>query len=85
MGSGSSAVTDLLSEYSNVNCKNGDFEYVFLHCPDGVFDLEDKLLKGNNIIRSDDAIRKFKKLCMIYIQKNIGGLVIISRKYLRAL
>jgi len=61
MGSGSSAVTDLLSEYSNVNCKNGDFEYVFLHCPDGVFDLEDKLLKGNNIIRSYDAIRKFKK------------------------
>ena len=44
MGSGSSAYTDLLSEYKDLQCNNGSFEYVFLHCPNGVFDLEDKLL-----------------------------------------
>ena len=55
MGSGSSAVTDLISEFKNVNNEYGNFEYVFLHCPNGVFDLEDKLLIGNNALRSDEA------------------------------
>jgi len=61
MGSGSSAVTDLIAEFKN--CKNDfkSYEYVFLHCPDGLFDLEDKLLTGNNAIRSDEAIRSFEK------------------------
>lgn len=59
MGSGSSACTDLLSEYKDLQCNNGSFEYVFLHCPNGVFDLEDKLLIGNNAIRSDEAIHSF--------------------------
>ena len=59
MGSGSSAVTDLISEFDGVNNEYGEFEYVFLHCPDGVFDLEDKLLKGNNALRSDEAVRTF--------------------------
>ena len=43
MTSGSSAVTDLVSEFANVNNDYGIFEYVFLHCPNGLFDLEDKL------------------------------------------
>lgn len=59
MGSGSSAVTDFVSEFSNVSNKTNDFEFVFLHCPNGVFDLEDKLLHGNNAIRSDEAIHSF--------------------------
>ena len=61
MGSGSSAVTDLLSEYDNVSCPNGSYEYIFLHCPDGLFDLEDKLLMGNNALRSDEALRSFER------------------------
>ena len=61
MGSGSSAVTDLLSEYNNVSCPHGSYEYVFLHCPGGVFDLEDKLLVGNNALRSDEALRTFEQ------------------------
>lgn len=61
MGSGSSAVTDIISEFDNVNNEYGYFEYVFLHCPDGVFDLEDKLLIGNNALRSDEAIHSFLK------------------------
>lgn len=61
MGSGSSAITDLISEYENCSNEYKSFEYVFLHCPNGVFDLEDKLLIGNNALRSDEAIRTFEK------------------------
>lgn len=61
MGSGSSAITDLIAEYKDCDNKNQKFEYVFLHCPDGLFDLEDKLLLGNNALRSDEAIRSFEK------------------------
>lgn len=71
MGSGSSAVTDLLSEVEGFSCKNGSYEYVFLNCPDGLFDLEDKLLKGNNAFRSDEAIHSFYN-CMyqLHFEKN---------------
>lgn len=61
MGSGSSAVTDLLREYEHVICPQGAYEYIFLHCPGGVFDLEDKLLRGNSAIRSDEALRVFRE------------------------
>ena len=61
MGSGSSAITDLLSEYENVFCPNGSFEYIFMHCPGGLFDLEDKLLTGNTALRSDEAIGSFRQ------------------------
>lgn len=60
MGSGSSAITDLISEFKDCVNDSNSFEYVFLHCPNGVFDLEDKLLIGNNAIRSDEAIRSFE-------------------------
>lgn len=63
MGSGSSAVTDLLSEIQGYDINNDTFEYVLLHCPDGLFDLEDKLIRGNNALRSDEAIYRFLK-CM---------------------
>lgn len=59
MGSGSSAITDLIHEFEGYEARNNSFEYVFLHCPDGVFDLEDKLLVGNNAIRSDEALHSF--------------------------
>jgi len=62
MGSGSSAVTDLVSEFKGYSADNGSFEYVFLHCPNGVFDLEDKLLIGNNATRSDEAIHSFRDM-----------------------
>lgn len=60
MGSGSSAITDLVAEFKDCSGKCKNFEYVFLHCPNGLFDLEDKLLIGNNAIRSDEAIRSFE-------------------------
>ena len=70
MGSGSSAVTDLLSEYDDIRCPNGSFEYIFLHCPNGVFDLEDKLLVGNNAYRSDEAIHMFMKTMKALYKKD---------------
>lgn len=62
MGTGSSAISDIAYEIygtKEVRDDRRSFEYVFLHCPNGVFDLEDKLLKGNNILRSDEAIHSF--------------------------
>ena len=61
MGSGSSAITDLVSEFSDCQNEHKSYEFVLMHCPNGVFDLEDKLLRGNNAIRSDEAIRSFEK------------------------
>lgn len=59
-GTGSSAVIDLLSEYDN--CTKGKikhYEHIPFYTPNGLFDLEDKLLKGNNLHRSDEAIESF--------------------------
>ncbi len=61
MGSGSSAITDLVSEFNGCIDARKNYEYVLLHCPNGLFDLEDKLLIGNNALRSDEAIRSFKE------------------------
>ncbi len=59
---GSSAVYDLLREYSPCTEElNGDtpIEHIFLYMPNGLFDLEDKLLIGNSIHRSDEAMNAF--------------------------
>lgn len=59
MGSGSSAMTDLLTEIEGYKNTTNSFEYIFMHCPGGLFDLEDKLLWGNNALRSDEAVHVF--------------------------
>lgn len=87
MGSGSSAVTDLLREFRGFESFdesfNGSFEYVFLHCPDGLFDLEDKLLVGNNALRSDEAIHKFER-CMKDLYQHRFWWVGNYKKYLHS-
>lgn len=60
---GSTAVFELLKEYDS--CTTGiigdsEYEHLLLYTPNGLFDLEDKLLLGNNIHRSDEALRSFK-------------------------
>lgn len=60
MGSGSSAFTDFFSEFKEFQNNSGSFEFIFLHCPNGLFDLEDKLLLNNNAIRSDEALFAFR-------------------------
>ncbi|MGM9552428.1 MAG: sulfotransferase domain-containing protein [Clostridia bacterium] len=59
---GSSAVYVLLKEYESCTegiMKNSDVEHLMMYTPNGLFDLEDKLLLGNNIHRSDEALRSF--------------------------
>lgn len=75
-GSGSSAVLDLLSEYSSVGSivkdKEGGYENTTLYHPGGIFDLEDKLLLGNDIHRSDEALRTFKTEMMRLNENDFG-------------
>lgn len=59
-GSGSSAVTDLVSEYSNVH-PNNEFEFRFIHDPDGISDLEYHLVENHNRECSGYAFKRFIK------------------------
>lgn len=72
MGSGSSAITDIIAEIDGYTNDTKEFEFVFLHCPNGLFDLEDKLLYGNNSIRSDEALHSFyKQMSTLYEQSSL--------------
>ncbi|SFW17060.1 Sulfotransferase family protein [Prevotellaceae bacterium HUN156] len=61
-GSGSSALTDLVAEYSTV--KNlSDYEFRFVHDIDGIADLEYHLVDCHNRHNSGHALKRYKKLC----------------------
>ena len=60
-GTGSSALTDLLSEYSNVH-PNNEFEFRFIHDPDGIRDLEFHLVQNSNRETSGVALKRFVKV-----------------------
>ncbi|MFX0548030.1 sulfotransferase family protein [Hathewaya histolytica] len=66
-GTGSSAVTDLLKEFTSVYSL-GDFEFTLAHEVDGISDLEHYLVEDNHRLKVDEAIYRFKKL-----NKNISG------------
>ena len=59
-GSGSTALTDLISEYSTVH-PNSDFEFRFVHDPDGISDLEYHLVERHNRECSGWALKRFIK------------------------
>lgn len=60
-GTGSSAVTDYLSEFDSVHSL-GDYEFRFMHDPDGIADLEYHLVWNHNRHNSGHALKRFKKL-----------------------
>lgn len=60
-GSGSSALTDLLSEYDVIKSLT-DYEFRFLHDLDGVMDLEYHLCDCHNRHNSGHALKRFFKL-----------------------
>ena len=60
-GTGSSAVTDYLSEFDCV-ASMGDYEFRFLHDTDGIADLEYHLVWNHNRHNSGHALKRFKKL-----------------------
>ena len=61
-GTGSSALTDLFSEYSNVH-PNNEFEFRFAHDPNGLMDLEYHLVENFNREVSGYGLKQFYKFC----------------------
>jgi hypothetical protein len=59
--SGSSALTDLVAEYSKVKGMS-EYEFRFLHDPDGVYDLEHHLVHAHNRHNAGHALKRFEKL-----------------------
>lgn len=64
-GSGSSAVTDLISEYNNIFSFT-DEEFRFTHDPDGISDLEYNLVQNFNRHNSGRALKRYKRLVDFY-------------------
>lgn len=62
--SGSSAITDLLSEYEGIKNYGSEWECTFLHMPDGLGDLESAIQEGHRL-KVDYAINRFLKLSKI--------------------
>lgn len=60
-GTGSSAITDLLSEYENILSLT-DYEFRFIQDPDGISDLEFNLVENNHRHNSGYAIKKYQRL-----------------------
>lgn len=60
-GTGSSAVTDFVTEFDTVKSL-GDYEFRFLHDPDGIADLEYHLVENHNRHNSGHALKRYKKL-----------------------
>ena len=60
-GTGSSAVTDLISEYDNVSSL-GDYEFSFAYCTDGLSDLEHHIVEAPNRNNSGFALKRFEKI-----------------------
>jgi len=82
--SGSSAVYDLLREYNacteEIN-KNNPVEHILLYMPNGLFDLEDKLLIGNSIHRSDEALNAFYQAMRDLYENNYQVFGNYKRRY----
>ena len=57
---GSSAVTDLITECDNVH-NMGDYEFRFVQDPDGISDLEYNLVENNHRHNSGYALKRYEK------------------------
>lgn len=75
-GSGSSAVTDYISEFSGVKSLT-NYEFRFAHDPDGLSELEYNLVENFNRHNSGHALKRFKKLVDYY------GDHLIAKRYER--
>lgn len=60
-GTGSSAVTDLVSEFDNVHSFSNE-EFRFIHDTDGISDLEYHLIENFNRHNSGHAIKRYKRM-----------------------
>lgn len=73
-GTGSSAITDYVSEFSGVFSLTNE-EFRFLHDPDGIDDLAFHLLENHNRHNAGHALKRYKRLVDFY-NGNVFG-----RKY----
>ena len=64
-GSGSSAITDLISEYDNVFSFT-DEEFRFTHDPDGISDLEYNLVQNFNRHNSGRALKRYSSILLLF-------------------
>lgn len=64
-GTGSSAVTDFIGEFSNVKSL-GDFEFRFAHDPDGLSELEYNLVENFNRHNSGHALKRYRRFVDYY-------------------
>lgn len=64
-GTGSSAITDLISEFKTVHSLT-DYEFRFAHDPDGLSELEFNLVENFNRHNSGHAIKRYKRLVDYY-------------------
>lgn len=72
-GTGSSAVIDFLLEFQNTEMAiKKDYEHYVFNYPNTLFDLESKLLKDNDPLRSDEAIDTFYKTMNFLYDNNFG-------------
>lgn len=70
-GTGSSAITDFVSEFDNVySCTNMEFR--FIQDPDGISELEYNLVENFNRHNSGHALKRYKRLVDFY-SGNIFG------------
>ena len=77
-GTGSSAGTNILEEFSSVTSFGNGFECTFLHEADGLFDLEKAFTEGHRL-KTDLAIKRFLTLAEnlqneYYYKKYFGNL-----------
>lgn len=72
-GTGSSAMIDLLREFQDVKIALQDkYEHIVFYMPNGLFDLENKLLLNNDPHRSDEAINSFLNAMQLLYEKDFG-------------
>lgn len=69
-GTGSSLVTDLLKEFTNIK-SFGEYEFRFLQDPNGVGDLEERILNNNSRLNSDRAIYDFRRFIKKISKRNL--------------
>ncbi|CAM2825401.1 hypothetical protein [Vibrio neptunius] len=63
--SGKTAIIDLMREFDCCSVQDKEFEFGLLRMKDGLFDLENALVKDWSPVRSDSAIRKYSNLVRI--------------------
>ena len=77
-GTGSSAVTDLFSEFDCIDSL-GNYEYRFLQEPDGIADLEYNLIENRHRHNSSDAIKRYLRYLKMEKKMGYGGYDIFGK------